>query len=129
MIKVPVHPPEPQSQLSVINVESPVSARGSELSIKATFSNSGEAASAKFVPLIVITDAKGHELSESYGTALHLQASKETTLTLPLKLQGIKSGNYFMSVIPAHPDTGKSIGNGRYHIAIKISEQDKINPQ
>ena len=127
--RAPVHPPDPQSQLSVINVESPVSARGNELSIKASFSNSGEAASTKFVPLIVITDAKGHELSESYVPALQLQAGKETTLTLPVKLQGIKSGNYFMSVLPAHPDTGKSIGNGRYHIAIKITDQEKINPQ
>ena len=119
--------PESKPQLSVINVHSPASVIAGELSIEVTFSNSGKTASERFVPLIVITDAKGHELSESYGTAMQLQASKETTLTLPVKLQGIKSGNYFMSVLPAHPDTGKPVGSGRYHIAIQVSDQEHIN--
>lgn len=86
-----------------------------ELRLSAQFANRGDAGSPEFVPLLVITDAQGRELGESYGKATKLASNTGVDVELRIKLK-LAAGTYFASVIVSHPDTGKPIGQGQYHI-------------
>jgi len=86
-----------------------------ELRISAQFANRGDAGSPAFVPLLVVTDANGRELGESYGKATKLASNTGVDVDLKMKLK-LPAGTYFASVIVSHPDTGKPIGQGQYHI-------------
>jgi phosphoglycerol transferase MdoB-like AlkP superfamily enzyme len=88
---------------------------GDELQLSAQFANRADSDSPEFVPLLVVTDASGRELGESYGKATKLASNAGADVELRMKLK-LPAGNYFASVIVSHPDTGKPIGQGQYHI-------------
>ncbi len=87
-----------------------------ELRLSAHFANRGDSISPEFVPLLVVTDASGHELGESYGKATKLASNTGVDVELRMKLIKLPPGAYFASVIVSHPNTGKPVGQGQYHI-------------
>jgi phosphoglycerol transferase MdoB-like AlkP superfamily enzyme len=92
-----------------------------ELQITANFKHQGKSSSDVFVPLAVLTDSMGQELGEVSGKAIQLQAGQSQSVNLSLKLVSARlvNGQYFISVIVSHPDTGQPIGLGQYHVAIQ----------
>lgn len=86
-----------------------------ELRLSAQFANRGDAGSPEFVPLLVVTDANGRELGESYGKATKLAPNTGVDVELRMKLK-LPAGIYFASIIVSHPNTGKPVGQGQYHI-------------
>jgi hypothetical protein len=88
--------------------------------IEATMTNQGTTASQLFVPLLVLSDAGGLEIGESAGQPQTLEAGASLKVALPAKLGRLPHGTYFVSVIPSHPDTGRSIGIGQYHVEMKL---------
>jgi hypothetical protein len=88
--------------------------------IEATMTNQGTTASQLFVPLLVLSDAGGLEIGESAGQPQTLAAGASLKVALPAKLGRLPHGTYFVSVIPSHPDTGRSIGIGQYHVEMKL---------
>lgn len=91
------------------------------LHVRAAFKFNGKNQSPIFVPLIVMTNKAGNELGEAYGSSLQLQPGemKEVELKLKLADKRLIHGDYFVAAIVSHPDTGKSIGQGEYHVEIK----------
>ncbi|MEI7481624.1 MAG: LTA synthase family protein [Elusimicrobiota bacterium] len=106
--------------LSVQEVHAPGSARPGALTIEAVFANTGTKATDTFVPLIVLLGADGREVSESYAAPQRISSGKTILLQLPVNSLGVPPGNYFLSVIPSHPETGKKVGVGRYRIPIRF---------
>ena len=90
------------------------------LAIEATFSNSATTESRAFAPLLVIADAHGVEIGETTGEARRLGAGESASITLRANLPRLPSGTYYISVIPSHPDTGRAIGVGQYHVELKL---------
>lgn len=90
------------------------------LAIEATFSNSAATASRTFAPLLVITDERGAEIGETTFEARRLGAGESASVTLRPDVTRIAPGTYYISVIPSHPDTGRSIGIGQYHVELKL---------
>lgn len=91
------------------------------LSAQAVFSLQGQVDSPVFVPLLVLSDAQGQELAEASGPAMRLQAGQSQTVALSLSgkdLPQVPAGRYFLSMIVSHPDTGKPIGKGQYHVPV-----------
>jgi hypothetical protein len=88
--------------------------------IEASFTNAGQAPSSPFVPLLVISDAGGLELAETAGAAQTLAPGARVTVALPARLGKLPHGTYFVSVIPSHPDSGRSTGIGQYHVEMKL---------
>jgi hypothetical protein len=82
--------------------------------------NQGTTASQPFVPLLVVSDAGGLEIGESAGQLQTLEAGAFLKVALPAKLGKLPHGTYFVSVIPSHPETGRSIGIGQYHVEMKL---------
>lgn len=79
-----------------------------------------DATSPTFVPLLVLTDADGNELGEAYGAALRLQVGQSHGVQLQLKPNmPLGDGAYFLSLIPSHPETGRPVGKGQYHVALR----------
>lgn len=72
-----------------------------------------------FVPLLVLTDAEGRQLAEASGKAERLEAGQSATFNLQLSASALPAGTYYASLIVSHPDTGKSIGQGQYHVAVR----------
>ncbi len=87
--------------------------------VEAVFDNAG-AGDVQFVPLLVLADRGGRELSESYGAPQTLHAGESATLKLVVKSQGVAPGHYFVSVIPVDAITGKHVGSGRFHVAYEL---------
>jgi hypothetical protein len=83
--------------------------------------NTGKKKQDLFVPLLVLTDTLGQELGEVSGKAIQLPAGQSQSVTLNLKLAqpSLINGRYFFSVIVSHPETGKPIGKGQYHVAVQ----------
>ena len=106
--------------LAVSAVRAPEEAKAGQLTIEAVFSNSGQATTDTFIPLVVLLAADGREISESYGPPQRLASGKNISLELPVKSQAVPPGNYFLSVIPSHPETGKKVGAARYRIPIRF---------
>ena len=94
--------------------------RGADGSIEATIVNQGATASSPFVPLLVISDAGGLELGETAGEIQTLAPGASVKVTLKAKLGRLPHGKYFVSMIPSHPETGRSIGIGRYHVEMPL---------
>ncbi|MBQ5949732.1 LTA synthase family protein [Massilia sp. ST3] len=90
------------------------------LAVEATFTNHAAIRSREFAPLLVITNEHGLELGEVTGEAMSLAPGKSATVTLHPDLGKIPSGTYYLSVLPSHPDTGRSIGVGQYHVELKL---------
>ncbi len=89
------------------------------LTVRANLSHAGDQASPVFVPLLVITDARGDQKAEFSGPAMQLAAgeNKEVILTMPVPKLG--QGEHHLSWVVSHPDTGQSIGRGQYHVALR----------
>jgi arylsulfatase A-like enzyme len=94
--------------------------RGADGSIEATIVNQGATASSPFVPLLVISDAGGLELGEAAGEIQTLAPGASVKVALKAKLGRLPHGKYFVSMIPSHPETGRSIGIGRYHVEMAL---------
>lgn len=82
--------------------------------------NESTTGSRPFVPLLVISDAGGLEIGESAGEAQTLAPGAALKVALPARLGKLPHGTYFVSVIPSHPETGRSIGIGQYHVEMKL---------
>jgi Sulfatase len=91
------------------------------LQVSAVLTNHGKSKSDVFVPLMVLTDTLGQELGEVSGKAIQLEPGKSQSIELSLKLAPARlvNGRYFISVIVSHPETGKPIGMGQYHVAVQ----------
>ena len=89
-----------------------------QLNAQALFSLQGQQASPVFVPLLVLTDANGQELGEASGQALRLQPGQSQPVSLSLKLANLPEGRYYLSMVVSHPETGRPIGKGQYHVPV-----------
>ncbi|AWG45829.1 MULTISPECIES: LTA synthase family protein [unclassified Massilia] len=88
--------------------------------VEAFVNNPSTAPSRPFVPLLVISDAGGLEVGESAGELQTLDPGATLKVTLPAKLGKLPHGTYYVSVVPSHPETGRSIGIGQYHVEMKL---------
>jgi uncharacterized sulfatase len=94
-------------------------AAGGEVRLQARIANRGESTSPPFVPLLVVTDAHGNELGEVSGKAYTLAPAGSVELDLRGRFK-LAPGTYFVSIIVSHPDTGKPIGLGQYHMPVRF---------
>lgn len=93
---------------------------GADGVVEATIVNQGNAKSAAFVPLLVVSDAGGLELGETAGEIQTLAPGATVKVVLQAKPDRLPHGNYFVSLIPSHPETGRSIGIGQYHVELPL---------
>lgn len=90
-----------------------------QLLAQAQFAQQGKQASPVFVPLLVLSDAQGRELAEASGSAMQLQPGQTQAVSLNLRSGDWPAGTYFLSLVVSHPDTGKPIGKGQYHVEVR----------
>ena len=88
------------------------------LQAQGLFSQQGAQASPVFVPLLVLTDALGRQIAEVSGPALQLQAGQTQSVSLMLPNRALDEGPHFVSLLVSHPDTGKPLGKGQYHVPL-----------
>lgn len=86
--------------------------------LTAIFDNGDAQPSRAFVPLAVLTAEDGHELQETSGHALQLPANGHQQVQLALQRPDACSSRCYVSVFPSDPQTGKAIGQGRYHMPV-----------
>lgn len=91
---------------------------GGQLSAQAVFSQQGAQGSPVFVPLLVLSDAQGRELAEASGQAMRLKPGQAETVRLQLPARDWPAGTYYLSLIVSHPETGRPVGKGQYHVAL-----------
>lgn len=106
--------------LSVSDLRAPPDGVRGSYAIEVDFTNAGDRTSRAFVPLAVVLDESGREVSETYGKAQHLAAGASVTVTLAVKTRKLKAGKYFLAVFPSDPETGKAIGGGRYRVPVRL---------
>ena len=106
------------STLAVSNTRV-LGASGAEKRVLARFANQAASATPAFVPLLIVTDDKGREFKEVYGKGTTLAAGATQEIELLLPALTLEPGNYFISIVPSHPDTGKPVGAGQYHFPFK----------
>ncbi|MBD8880027.1 LTA synthase family protein [Rhodanobacter sp. 7MK24] len=102
--------------LSTDSAEVTVAGHGVQLT--ATFSNGDAQPSRSFVPLAVLTAEDGHELQEISGSAMQLPADGHRQVQLGLPRPEACSSRCYVSVFPSDPQTGKAMGQGRYHMPV-----------
>lgn len=102
--------------VSMASAELSVGADGVQL--LAVFGNGDAAPSRMFVPLAVMSSEDGRELQEVYGQALQLPPNGNQQVRLLLQQPAQCNGRCFVSVFPSDPDTGKAVGQGRYHLPV-----------
>jgi Sulfatase len=94
-----------------------------QVNARGLFSLQGEQASPVFVPLLVLTDAQGRELAEVSGPAMTLKAGQSQEVALSLRAQALPSNGseapVFVALIVSHPETGRPIGKGQYHVEVR----------
>jgi len=95
-------------------------AAGAGTVFQATFVNHGATRSPQFVPLFVVANEHGLELGETAAAARTLEPGESATITWQPDLRKVVPGTYFVSALPAHPDTGRSLGVGQYHVEAKL---------
>jgi hypothetical protein len=119
MLESPGQPPEPAGVV-VSEMVTYLRTDGT-LEAQATFTNASRQPSVVFVPLLVITDTQGHQLGEAYGKAMSLKPGQtvKPTLTLKRTTGGWEPGQHFAALVVSHPDTGRPVGQGLYHVPIK----------
>ena len=103
-----------------IGVTSVRRAAGPDTVFQSTFTNHGAARSPQFVPLFVIANEHGLELSETAAPARTLEPGESATVTWRPDLRKVVPGTYFVSALPSHPETGRSLGVGQYHVEAKL---------
>ena len=91
-----------------------------EAVVSATLRNTGAVTSAAFVPLLVVSDANGFEVTETPGEPRTLAPGASVEVALPVHLGRVPHGTYFVSLLPSHPETGKPVGIGQYHIQMGL---------
>jgi len=89
------------------------------LAIEATITNGAASASRPFAPLLVLADEHGLELGETTGEVRTLGAGESIRVSLKPDLRRLPPGTYYVSVLPSDPDTGRPVGIGQYHVALK----------
>lgn len=94
---------------------------GRNLQLTARFDNGDARQSRTFVPLVVLTAEDGRELQETSGRALQLLAHGHQQVQLALQRPDACSSRCYVSVFPSDPETGKPIGQGRYHMPVDRS--------
>ncbi|HEX5305215.1 MAG TPA: LTA synthase family protein [Dyella sp.] len=93
---------------------------GGELQLTTRFDNGDAQPSRVFVPLVVLTAEDGRELIETSGRALQLPAHGHQQVQLALQRPDACSSRCYLSVFPSDPETGKPVGQGRYHMPVDI---------
>ena len=88
------------------------------LNAQGVFGVQGLQKSPVFVPLLVLTDVGGRELAEASGQAMTLQPGQSQQVTLNLQPAQLPAGPLFVSLIVSHPETGRPIGKGQYHVPV-----------
>ncbi|HET8748424.1 MAG TPA: LTA synthase family protein, partial [Ramlibacter sp.] len=91
---------------------------GDQLALKARFDNGDAQPSRTFVPLVVLTAEDGRELKEASGQPMQLPAHGHQQVQLGLPRPETCAGRCYVSVIPSDPETGKPVGQGRYHVPV-----------
>lgn len=119
--RVPLARPLPVG-LAVEGVAVPPAAGDGSRIVEVTFANDAATPSPRFVPLLVMVDANGREVSESYGSPMVLAAGGQANVRVPLQSHGVATGTYSLAVIPSHPDTGKPVGAGKYRVAVSLEQ-------
>lgn len=105
-------------QVSAVSVRA---GAGRTAAASATFANGARGASPVFVPLLVVSDAKGREVGEGYGKPLSLEPGRSAAVELAFSTP-LPAGQYYLSVLPSHPETGKPAGSGQYRIPLLIQD-------
>jgi hypothetical protein len=95
-------------------------AAGARAVFEATFVNHGAVRSPQFVPLLVVANEHGLELGETAAPARTLEPGESVTVAWEPDLRKVAPGTYFVSVLPSHPDTGRSLGVGQYHVETRL---------
>ena len=93
---------------------------GAAVVFRATFTNHAATRSPQFVPLLVVANEHGLELGETAAAARTLAPGESAAITWQPDLRKVVPGTYFVSVLPSHPDTGRSLGVGQYHVEAKL---------
>lgn len=91
-----------------------------EVAFEATFTNHGVDTSPAFAPLLVIANEDGLELNETTAPVRTLAPGETATVVLRPDLRKVAPGSYFVSVLPSHPDTGRPLGVGQYHVETRL---------
>ena len=104
--------------ISVSDVLTELRAQGT-WRIRSRFTHAGDLPSPVFVPLLVMTNSRGQEVAERSGKGLSLKPGESVEVELDLSLPEQPGGQLFVSMVVSHPDTGKSIGRGQYHVALR----------
>lgn len=107
----------------VREVHAPQSAATGPIAVTALFANDTAAPTGDVVPLLVLSQSDGRELAESYGAAFALAPGATREVRFAVDAAGLAPGRYFLAVIPSHPDTGRSLGSGRYRVPIRIGAE------
>jgi hypothetical protein len=87
--------------------------------VRVAFVNGDAQPSVPFVPFLLLLDEAGRELREGYGAALRLAARgrREVSVAVPVPAT---PGGYLLTILPSDPKNGKSLGRGRYRIAVAV---------
>jgi arylsulfatase A-like enzyme len=88
--------------------------------VTATLRNAGATTSAPFVPLLVVSDERGFEVTETAGEPQTLAPGASLQVALAVHLGRVPHGTYFVSVLPSHPETAKPVGIGQYHVQMGL---------
>ena len=112
--------PAPQKTLYVHDIAAPEGSDAATVEVSARFTNATGKPDLAFVPLLVLSDRGGRQMRESYAAPLRLGAGDTGEAKFEMKLEGLPSGQYFIAVLPSHPDTGRRVGEGAYRIPLKI---------
>ena len=113
-------PPLPPKALYVHDVAAPEGSDAATVEVSARFTNASGEPGVAFVPLLVLSDRSGRQVRESYAASLRLDAGDSGKARFEVKLEDLPSGQYFIAVLPSHPDTGRRVGEGAYRIPLKI---------
>ncbi|HEV8693260.1 MAG TPA: LTA synthase family protein [Lysobacter sp.] len=106
--------------LSVREVRVPDDATAGTVEVTALFANDATTRTEAIVPLLVLSADDGRQLSESYGAAFQLAPGATREVRFAVKASNLAAGRYFLAVIPSQPDSGRSMGVGRYRIPLRI---------
>ena len=118
--RVPTPPPPAPRTLYVHDIAAPEGSDAATVEVSARFTNASGKPGIAFVPLLVLSDRGGHEVRESYAAPLQLDAGDSGDAKFEMRLEGLPSGQYFIAVLPSHPDTGRRVGEGVYRVPLKV---------
>jgi len=90
------------------------------LSVQATITNHAPTPSLPFAPLLVLADEGGRELGETVGAVRSLAPGEAVTVTVQAHTRAPGSGVYYVSMIPAHPASGRALGAGQYRVRVVL---------